>query len=124
MSKENLYLGKSGEDIAADFLKRNGYKIVARNFKTGVGEIDIVANHKDTVCFIEVKTRNSNRFGSGLEAVNNIKQRQISKAALSYLKQKKLFDKSARFDVVSLVLEGSSPEINLIQNAFELNYGL
>ena len=69
MSKQNLYLGKTGEEAAVSFLKDNGYKILARNYKTKIGEIDIVAKDKDTFAFIEVKTRHSDRFGEPFESV-------------------------------------------------------
>ncbi len=121
MSKQSLYLGKSGEELAVDLLRQNGYKIIAKNYKTKLGEIDIVANEKDTVCFIEVKTRSSDRFGFPQEAILRNKQRQISKAALQFLKDNNLLDKNARFDVVSVVFAGEKPRLDLIKNAFELD---
>lgn len=121
MSKQHLYLGKSGEENAVSFLKENGYKILARNYKTKLGEIDIIAVDKDTYCFIEVKTRHSDKFGLPSEAISSIKQRQISKAALNFLKENKLLDKKARFDVVSIIYQKDAPRLDLIKNAFELD---
>jgi len=121
VSKDNLNLGVLAEDKAERFLKASGYKILQRNYKTKLGEIDIIAQDKDTLCFIEVKSRSSDRFGSGLEAVSALKQKQICKAALSFLKENKLLDKQARFDVVSLDASGDAEKITLIKNAFELN---
>lgn len=121
MSKENLYLGKRGEEIAVDFLKENGYKILIKNYKTKLGEIDIIATDKDTFCFIEVKTRYSDNFGLPCEAVSGFKQRQISKAALQFIKENNLLDKKARFDVVSVIYAKDSPKLDLIKNAFELD---
>ena len=121
MSKQNLYLGKQGEEAAVSLLKENGYKILARNYKTKLGEVDIVAIDNDTFCFIEVKTRNTIRFGSPQEAVSRFKQRQISKAALMFLKENNLLDKKARFDVVSVLYSQDSPKIDLIKNAFGLS---
>lgn len=121
MSKENLYLGKGGEEAAVNLLKEKGYKILAKNYKTRLGEIDIIASDKDTLCFIEVKTRASLRFGLPQEAISRFKRRQISKAALNFLKQNNLLDKKARFDVVSAIYSGGSFELGLIQNAFELD---
>ncbi|MCX5711170.1 MAG: YraN family protein [Candidatus Omnitrophica bacterium] len=121
MSERTLQLGRSGEELAEVFLKKSGYKILARNYKTKLGEVDIIAREKDCICFIEVKARNTADFGLPKEAVCARKQRQISKAALVYLKDNKLLDKSARFDVVSVLLDGSSPKIELIRNAFELD---
>ena len=121
MSKQNLDLSKLGEDAAVDFLKTNGYKIITRNYKTKLGEVDIVARDRDTYCFIEVKTRRSDKFGLPQEAVSRFKQRQISKAALMFLKTNHLLDKKARFDVVSIIYSGYKPKIDLIKNAFELD---
>jgi putative endonuclease len=120
VSKQKLLLGKSGENLAAQFLKQSGYKILARNFKTKIGEIDIIAYDKDTISFVEVKTRHSDRFGLPQESISPFKQRQISKAALAYLKDNNLLNKKARFDVVSIILSQDSPKMDLIKNAFEL----
>ncbi len=120
MSKENLLLGKTGEELAASLLKENGYKILARNFKTRIGEIDIIARDKDTISFVEVKTRHSDKFGLPQEAISSSKQRQISKAALVYLKDNNLLNKKARFDVVSILFSGKEPKMDLIKDAFEL----
>lgn len=121
MSKQHLYLGNLGEEAAAGFLKESGYEILARNHKDALGEIDIVARDKDTFCFVEVKTRNSLNFGLPQEAVSRAKQRQISKAALNFLKKNKLLDKKARFDVVSVVYSGDKPQFDLIKDAFDLD---
>ena len=120
MSKQNIYLGKSGEDSALNFLKENGYKILINNYKTRLGEVDIIAYDKDTLCFIEVKTRGSLRFGSPQEAVSHFKQRQISKVALQFLKRNNLLNKKARFDVVSVIYAEDKPAFDLIKNAFDL----
>jgi putative endonuclease len=114
-------LGKSGEELAVDLLKVNGYKIIARNHRTKLGEIDIIASDKDTICFIEVKLRSSDRFGIPQEAVLNKKQRQISKVSLLYLKENNLLNRKARFDVVSVVYSEGKPQLSLIKNAFELD---
>ncbi len=121
MSKQGLYLGKKGEEAAVSLLKGNGYKIMVRNYKTKLGEIDIIACDKGTICFIEVKTRQSERFGLPAEAVSYSKKRQISKTALLFLKERKLLDKKARFDVVSILYRKDNPQLDLIKNAFELN---
>lgn len=121
MSKERISLGRKGEELAADLLQDNGYKILYRNYKTKLGEIDIIAKDKETVCFIEVKTRSSDRFGCGSEAVSRTKQRQIAKAALCFLKEMRFLDKRARFDVVSLDCTSPEPKLDLIKDAFELD---
>lgn len=120
--REHIYLGKSGEETAVNLLKENGYKILARNYRTKLGEVDIVALDKDTLCFIEVKTRHSDRFGLPKEAVSASKQRQISKVALLFLKENNLLDKKARFDVVSVIYsQKQRPRLDLIKDAFELD---
>jgi len=121
VSKSNLYLGSLGEEASLRFLKSKGYKILARNYKSRLGEIDIVACDRDTVCFVEVKTRSSDKFGLPQEALSNFKQRQIAKTALKFLKENKLLDKKARFDVVSVTYQGDLPKIDLITDAFELD---
>lgn len=121
MSRQNLYLGKFGEESAIDLLKTNGYRILARNYKTKLGEIDIIARDKDTVCFIEVKTRHSDRFGLPQEAISRSKQRHIAKVALVFLKENNLLDKRARFDVISIMHSEDTSKLDLIKNAFELD---
>lgn len=120
MSKYNLNFGKSGEDKAVRFLKDNGYRILIRNYRTKLGEIDIIAKDKNTVCFVEVKTRLNNKFGLAVESIIPVKQRQMIKTATLFLKKNNLLDKGARFDVVSVMGEGEEEEIKLIKNAFSL----
>lgn len=120
-NKGRIIFGKAGEVRAADFLKKQGYKILARNYKTRLGEIDIIAQDKDALCFIEVKTRSSDKFGLPQEAVAWRKQGQMAKAALIFLKEKNLLNKKARFDIVALLNGDNSGEFNLIKDAFELS---
>ena len=123
MSKEHLYLGESGEEAACALLKKNGYKILVRNYKNKLGEIDIIAYDGDTICFIEVKSRRTDKFGLPQEAIFAPKQRKISRVALSFLKENNLFEKKARFDVVSVIYSAEKPRMDLIKNAFELDSG-
>jgi len=85
-------LGKSGEEAAVNLLKENGYKILMRNYRTRLGEIDIVASDQDTIAFVEVKTRQQDRFGLPQEAISLAKQRKISKVATLFLKENNLLD--------------------------------
>ncbi len=121
MHKFNLYLGSCGEQAALNFLKSGGYKILLKDYRSKLGQIDIIARDKDTICFVEVKTRSSDRFGLPQEAISGFKQRQIAKTALSFLKENKLLDKKARFDVVAVTYGGKAPKIELIKDAFELD---
>lgn len=114
-------LGKSGEETIAKYLQKNGYKILVKNYRCKVGEIDIIAIDGPYLVFIEVKTRSGLGFGSPASAVNTRKQRQISRAAQYYLAEQQLFDSPARFDVVSILCaDGKSWQIDHINNAFDL----
>lgn len=121
MIKEALSLGKTGESLAEVFLIENGYKILRRNYNTKLGEVDIIAEERGTICFIEVKSRSNNRFGSAKEAVSLAKQRKIGRVAFIFLKENNYLRKKARFDVVSIDFSIKEPNIDLIKDAFKLN---
>ena len=91
----NIEKGKKGEDIAAARLRKEGYRIIERNYRCIYGEIDIIAMHSGDIVFVEVKSRKSDEFGSPEEAVGITKQRKISKVALNYLQEKGLADHNA-----------------------------
>ena len=114
--------GKKGESLAARHLKRSGYRIIEKNFRTKQGEIDIIAKDGDTVVFVEVKSRKTDRFGNPKWAITPRKQRKISMVALEYLKATQQINVKARFDVVSINRAQESRRIELIKNAFELAY--
>lgn len=110
--------GKSGEAAAAKYLKKNGYKILARNYRKTYGEIDIVAQKSENVAFIEVKTRKSDAFGTPAEFVTVQKQKKLIKAAYTYIQEHKL-DAEFTFDIVEVYTDGKKiKEINHIKNAF------
>ena len=115
-------LGRKGEELALRYLKKQGYRIVETNYVCKLGEMDIIAKEKDTLAFIEVKTRTSTAFGVPQMAVNPTKQMQLSKVALYFLKEKRLEDAKARFDVVAILLGPKREEIELIKDAFELRW--
>jgi putative endonuclease len=110
---ERMRIGKKGEDIAVAYLKGRGYRIVERNYKCPLGEIDIVARDGD-------KSRKSEEFGDPQLAVGLEKQKKISKISLAYLKEKHLYPCDARFDVVAIKMLPDGSTVELIQNAFEL----
>lgn len=120
MTEERLALGRWGEEQAALFLRRKGMKIVARNLRTPVGEIDIVARDRKTLVFIEVKTRRNLTFGAPQEAVGATKQRQILRTAQWYLADIGDPTAPARFDVVAVIAGRDEPLIEHIVNAFDL----
>jgi len=112
----NIDLGAGGEKLAVAFLKKNKFEILEVNYKTEIGEIDIIAADKKTICFIEVKTRTTDTKGLPREAVNIFKQRKIIHVASGYIKRRMLTNRQTRFDVIE-ILDG---EITHIQNAFSL----
>ncbi len=116
----NIEKGKKGEDIAAACLRKEGYRIIERNYRCLYGEVDIIAMDAGDVVFIEVKSRKSDNFGSPEEAVNIIKQRKISKVALNYLQKKGLTDHNARFDIVAIRFMPQGNRVKIIKNAFDL----
>jgi putative endonuclease len=118
----HLRLGTRGENLACQFLKKNGYKILSRNFKgrTG-GEIDVVCRQGDTLVFVEVKTRTREDFGRPSEAVDRDKQKRISRGGLAWLRLLGDPDILFRFDVVEVIVaEGAAPRLEILENAFSL----
>lgn len=114
-----IITGKKGETIAAAYLKKNGYRIIEKNYRCALGEIDIIAREKDELVFVEVKTRSSIELGYPEQAVGINKQKKMSQLALWYLEEKKLTDFKARFDVVAITMQDGPEEIKLIKNAFD-----
>ena len=112
--KENIITGKLGESIATEYLRNNSYSILETNFKCKIGEIDIIAKKEDRIIFIEVKTRTNDAFGLPREAVNLYKQKKIRLVAMSYLKMKRLYNSSCRFDVIEII----NGEITHLENCF------
>ena len=123
MLNRQQQFGKKSEQLAAEFLKRGGYRILETNYRSKLGEIDIIASEKGTIVFVEVKARNTSRFGSPKGAVTPAKQRKISMAALDYLKRSGQTAASARFDVVAIDTASGKIDIEVIKNAFALAYG-
>lgn len=120
----HLASGRWGEKQAVRFLKSNGSKIIGERVRAGKhDELDIIAEHAGVLVFVEVKTRRNENFGRPFAAVNKEKRRRLSRAAVTYLKKKKLCPDYIRFDVVEVVGEpaGGIPEIRHIENAFQLD---
>lgn len=124
---ETRRIGELGERLAAEFLMRNGYQLVAANFKIPIGrnrvgaqisgEIDLIALDADVLCFVEVKTRSSDAFAAPLAAVDLRKQRQIIRTARMYRKTFRLEQIKFRYDVVSIVLQKTEkPKIEIVKN--------
>ena len=113
-------LGADGEKAAEEFLCTQRYRIIERNYRCPVGEVDLIALDGKTIVFIEVKTRRGSRFGSPFEAVDQRKQGQVSRAAQYFLAKHRLHDRAARFDVVGVRWENGQPLCELVRNAFDL----
>lgn len=115
-------LGDRGENAAARYLRNQGYKIIVRNYRCSVGEVDIIARDRDTLVFVEVKTRVSDE-PMPEDQVNGDKQHQISKVAKYYLGRYGVPQPPVRFDVVAIVWPtGRSPQIRHTPAAFEVTF--
>ncbi|MDM8550468.1 YraN family protein [Desulfobacterales bacterium HSG2] len=131
MLNRQQQFGKKSESAAVRHLVKNGYSILEQNYHTKQGEIDIIAKDGDTIVFVEVKARRSDRFGSPKWAITSKKQKKISMLALYYLKATNQSYAKARFDVVAISVRKPEmiPEenrdtarIEIVKNAFELAY--
>lgn len=119
ISMDAKTLGERGEELAVQYLKKRGYSVLVRNFRVKFGEIDLVARHKDCICFVEVKTRRS--FDVPQEAVSWRKQRTLTRVAQAYLKKNyQSMDVRSRFDVVAIEEHANGKiRIEVIENAFD-----
>src|SRR4051794_3473359 len=114
--------GARGEKLAARLLRKHGYKILYRNFRgRSGGEIDIVCRDRDTLVFVEVKTRQSEEFGRPIESIRSDQRQRISRGALAWLRLLDNPDILFRFDVVEVLMAEGEPRIELIKNAFNLS---
>lgn len=116
-------LGQSGESLAVNFLLHNGYKIVARNYTSVSGEIDIIASIDKIIVFVEVKTRTSTEYGLPCEAITRNKIKRIRDTAKRYLHadaclDNRFKDSDIRMDVIEILIHGKRPYIHHIENAF------
>ncbi|MGI8891329.1 MAG: YraN family protein [Chthoniobacterales bacterium] len=118
-----MRLGAKGEKLAARYLQRQGFKVLYRSFRGRQGgEIDLVCRDRDTLVFVEVKTRTREDFGRPLEAVGAAQQRRISLGGLAWLRLLGNPDIFFRFDIVEVTIaNGGAPRIELVRNAFSLS---
>ena len=107
-------IGVEGEDLAAKALKKKGYKLIEKNYRSRFGEIDIIAEEGGWLVFIEVKRRNSMTFGGSLQAVDERKKRRMANCAAYYMKKHECADRKVRFDVVGI--DGN--ELKIVRHAF------
>ena len=120
MSGYRQKLGKTGENLAAQFLQRKGYQILERNYRKYRGEIDLIARDGNCLVFVEVKTARSREFGHPVLKVDRRKREQLGKIAMAYYQEHELEDQESRFDVVTVVFRGGKAEIEHFENAFWL----
>ena len=118
--KSKQHVGQAGEKAAASLLRKEGFRIVERNFRTPLGEIDVIAEEGDVLCFIEVKARRSSAYGGPAEAVTPRKQHQIAKVAAVYMSRNYPEGRTCRFDVVTVTEKNDLPVAGLIREAFRL----
>src|SRR3989338_2222154 len=115
MSYQDKQTGRRGEQMALIHLEGQGYVILEQNYRTKLGEIDIIACDREVVCFIEVKTRTSIDFGRPGESITRSKRQKMIQSAWGYLKFKKWENRACRFDVVSIILgKGGQMEVEII----------
>jgi putative endonuclease len=119
----DLAAGRRGEDLAHRFLRREGFVIVARNYRlaSGEAEADLIAREGEDLVIVEVKTRESTEYGPPERAVNPEKQRHLLRVAREYARKTDTPWERVRFDVVSIVM-GHKPEITLLRGAFRSNH--
>ena len=122
-SRSNLRIGRRGEEAAYFYLRRHGYTMVARNFRSlnGRGEIDLIGWHNDTLCFVEVKTRSATGPSQPRpeEAVNHEKRRNLSRMARQFLRSRRIESATCRFDVLAIETRpGQKPTVRLHKDAF------
>lgn len=118
--REKRDLGRQGEQAAEQFLRAQGYVLLARNYRCAYGEIDLVVRDRDTLVFVEVRTQSGPTFGDPLESVTQRKQRQIAKAAMHYVVRQRVANHPLRFDVIGIVWNKLAPQIVHVKGAFEL----
>ncbi|MBW2029149.1 MAG: YraN family protein [Deltaproteobacteria bacterium] len=122
MTKERQALGRLGEELALRRVKSLGYQCIERNYRCPLGELDLIARDRDTLVFIEIRTRRGESTSHAKESIDKRKRRTLSKVALYYMKEKDCFGTQSRFDVVVVGIVGGRGEIEIIQNAFDLEY--
>lgn len=120
MTKQRQALGLLGERVAARWLMRDGWKVVAHRFRSGHRDIDLVMQRHRDVAFVEVKARRGERFGSPVEAVHHRKRRELGRSAKVWVDRYGSSELSYRFDVVGILVIGQCVRVRHVPNAFDL----
>ncbi len=119
MTEGRQRLGRRGEAVAEDFLRRRGCRILARNYRCPLGELDLVVEEDGVVVFVEVKTRRGSRAGTGAEAVAPYKRRRLRRLARYFLAAHGFGVVPCRFDVISLTVGVGRARVEVLRNAFQ-----
>ena len=112
--------GRRGEEVAEAYLRARRYAILARNWRTRVGEIDLVASRDGVVVFVEVRGRHGARFGTPFESVDARKRAKLGRMAAAFLQSRRLEDRVARFDVIGVDWDQAEPAVEHLEGAFDL----
>jgi putative endonuclease len=120
MSVARQALGELGERIAERWLRRRGWRVVQRRYRSGRRDIDLVVERDGTVAFVEVKARKGAEFGGPVQAVNYRKRKQLERSAMTWIDRHGREAESYRFDVVGVLLDGAEVRICHVENAFAL----
>ena len=120
MSAARQALGRVGEEIAARWLRRRGWRVVAERFRSGRRDVDLIVEREGTIAFVEVKTRRDTVFGDPIEAVSWRKRRELIRSAMVWADRYGPRGAAYRFDVVGVVLDGRDARIRHVENAFSL----
>jgi putative endonuclease len=120
MSAARQEFGELGERIAERWLKRTGWRVLHRRFRSGHRDIDLVVEREGTIAFVEVKARRGDRFGQPVEAVNWRKRRELRRSALVWIDRHGRPDETYRFDVVGVLMKGDRVRIRHVEDAFQI----
>jgi len=118
MDFSNKELGRWGEKKACNYLIKNNYIIIEKNYRTRIGEIDIIVKKDEKIIFVEVKTRRNNNFGIPVKAVNSLKQKKIRNIAKHYLNSGEFSNYLVRFDVIGISINGKKAKLRHLKNVF------
>jgi putative endonuclease len=121
--RDQKALGQTGEELAADYLEKEGFRILEKNYRCRLGEVDLIVEKKGTIHFVEVKTRRSVDAVSPRELISRGKQYHISRVAQHYFAKRKCLGKSGSFALLVVDWSGPDPTIEWIEDAFPLAWG-
>ena len=115
----HLKKGQYAEQLACEYLEKEGLQLVQKNYGCPMGEIDLIMKDKEMLVFVEVRYRKNTQYGSGAETVTRNKQRKLLATAMHYLQRHAKSNQTCRFDVISMTNETSTDKIQWIQDAFQ-----